>query len=275
MSYDNLFWGSQDVPNNSQWRIKAESLLADRDIWHPTAIKYFPLGAIAESRDGRLWRYQEEAGNALVIANIVQAAAETTTWTYTAQTNTPDVWVDKDKVITVVSDTAFAVHDLIDGYVYVPDGTGEGNMYLIKDNKVSVANTVGPSGYDTIIEIADAGGIRTAIVAASDVTLWKNKYKDVIVFPTDPTGPCTGVTMTAITASYFFWGQVRGYCPVEMGATDTIIIGDRVTAGQTTAGHASLPDNASTDDEGEVMIGYCAKAPVAEGDYAIIDLTIE
>jgi len=272
MSYDNLFWGDFTTPNHSQWRIKAESLLADRDIWHPTAAKYFPLGAIAESRDGRLWRYQETV-LALSIANIVQACAETTNWTYTAQDNQPTTWVAGDKRVTVVTDTALAVHDLIDGYMYVPDGTGEGNMYIIKDNKVSTDNA--SSGYDTIIDIADAGGIRTAIAAASDVTVWKNKYKDVIVFPTDPTGPCTGVTMTAITAAYFFWAQVRGYCPVEVGATDTLVIGDHVTAGGITAGHASLPDDNATADEGDVDIGYCAKAPVAEGDYAIVDLTIE
>jgi hypothetical protein len=270
MSYDNLFWGDVDTPNHSQWRIKAESLLADRDIWHPTATKYFPLGAIAESRDGRLWRYCEEAGNALSIAHITQAAAETANWTYTAQTNTPDVWVAGDKQVTVVSDTAFAAHDLIDGYMYVPDGTGEGNMYIIKDNKVSTSNAT--SGSDTLVDIADAGGIRTAIVAASDVTLWKNKYKDVIVFPTNPTGPATGVTMTAVTANYFFWAQVRGPCPVIMGATDTIVIGDMVGCGGTTAGQCCLMDIAA---EGDTFLGYCMKAPVAQSDYAVIDLKLE
>jgi len=271
MSYDNLFHGSQDVPNHSQWKIRAESLLADRDIWHPTATKKFPLGAIAESRDGRKWRYCENGAGTLVLGNVQQAAVETANWTYTAQTNTPDVWVDGDKSITVVSDTAFAVHDLIDGYVYVPDGTGEGNLYLVKDNKVSTSNA--SSGYDTIIEIADAGGIRTAIVAASDVTLWKNKYKDTIIFPTDPTGPCVGVCMTAVTANYFYWAQVKGYCPV-LNASDTLVIGDRVCAG-VTEGCAALPDDDATADEGDVVIGYCAKAPVATSDYAIIDLTIE
>ena len=43
MSYDNLFWGDVDTPNHSQWRIKAENLLPDRDIWTPTATKYFTL----------------------------------------------------------------------------------------------------------------------------------------------------------------------------------------------------------------------------------------
>ncbi len=272
MSYDNLFWGSQDVPNNSQWKIRVESLLADRDIWHPTATKKFPLGAIAEARDGRLWRYCENSGATLALATIHQSAVETTNWTYTAQTNTPDIWVAGDKVITVVSDTAFAVHDLIDGYVYVPDGTGEGNLYIIKDNKVSLANTVGPSGYDTVLEIADTGGIRTAIVAASDVTLWKNKYKDILIFPTDPTGPCTGGSMTSITADYFFWSQVKGYCPVIQGS-ERSVIGDFVCAGANTAGATGLWD--VTVAEGNTIIGYCAKAGVATGDYDIIDLTIE
>ena len=271
MSYDNLFHGDADTPNHSQWKISAESLYADRDIWHPTAKKYFPLGAIAESRDGRMWRYQEEAGNGLAIATVCQAAAADTDAEYEVQTNNPDIWVAGDKIVTVTSTATIAVHEFIDGYIYVPDGTGEGNMYIVKDNKVSTANVT--TGYDTIFEIADAGGIRTAIAVESDVTLWKNKYKDTIVFPTDPTGPCTGVTMTAITASYFFWAQVKGYCPV-LNASDTLVIGDRVCAG-VTAGAAALPDDDATADEGDVVIGYCAKASAASSDYAIIDLTIE
>jgi len=172
MSYDNLFWGDTDTPNHSQWRIKAESLLADRDIFHPTAKKYFPLGAIAESRDGCMWRYCEEAGNGLSAAMINQAAAETGGWVYIAQTNTPTVWVAKDKTVTVVTTTDVPAHALIDGYMYVPDGTGEGHKYLIKDNKVGTGNAT--TGFDIEIEVADSGGIRTAIVAASDVTLIKN-----------------------------------------------------------------------------------------------------
>jgi len=270
MSYDNLFHGSADVPNHSQWKIKAESLLADRDIWHPTETKKFPLGAIAESRDGRKWRYQEEAGNGLALAVITQAAAADTDAEYEVQTNNPDIWVVGDKIITVTSTATIAAHEFIDGYIYVPDGTGQGNMYLVKDNKVSTANA--STGYDTVFEIADTGGIRTVIVAESDVTLWKNKYKDTIIFPIDPTGPCTGVTMTAVTAGYFYWAQVKGYCPVLMGTTDTIVIGDMVGAGGTTAGGCCLMDVAA---EGDTLLGYCAKAPAADADYAIIDLTIE
>ena len=269
MSFDNLFHGSQDVPNHTQWRIAAESLYADRDIWHPTATKYFPLGALAEARDGRRWRYCENSAATLAIATFHQSSVAVDNWVYQVQTNTPDVWVAEDKVVTVVTDTAFAVHDLIDGYMYVPDGTGEGNMYIIKDNKVSTSNAT--SGYNTLVEIADQGGIRTAIVAASDVTLMLNKYKDVLIFPTDPTGPCTGVSMTSIPASYFFWSQVKGPCPVINGS-ETLVIGDIVCAGTNTAGAAGLADVAA---DGDTIAGYVMKAPTATGDYAIIDLTLE
>ena len=144
-------------------------------------------------------------------------------------------------------------------------------MYTIKDNKVGTANA--SSGFDIVIEIADRGGIRTAWVAASDVTVWPNKYKDVLIFPTDPTGPCTGVSMTSITASYFFWSQTRGYCPVVNGS-ETVVIGDVVCAGTNTAGALGLPDGPVTM-EGDTIIGYVARASAATSDYAVIDLHIE
>ncbi len=271
MSYDNLFWGSQDVPNNSQWSIRVESLLADRNIWTPTAAKKFPLSAIAESRDGRKWRYCENSAAILAIATLHQSVVETANWNYTAQTNTPAVPVAGDKIVTVVTDTTIAANELVDGYLYVPDGTGEGNMYTVKDNKASTANAT--SGFDTRIEIADTGGIRTAWVAASDITVWRNKYKDVLIFPTDPTGKCTGVSMTSIPASNFFWSQVKGPCPIVNGS-ETVVIGDLVAAGTNTAGAIGLPDGPATM-EGDTLIGHVLRAPVATGDFAIIDLNIE
>ncbi len=271
MSFDNQFHGSQDVPNNSQFKIAAEALYSDRDIWTPTVDKKFPLGALAHARDGRLWRYQEEAGNGLAIAVICQAAAANTDHEYEIQTNTPGVPVAGDKIVNITTTVTIAANELVDGYFYVADGTGQGNMYTIKDNKASTANAT--LGFDTRVEIADTGGIRTAWVAGSDITIWKNKYKDTIIFPTDPTGPATGVTMTAITASYFFWGQVKGYCPVLNGS-ETVVIGDVVAAGINTAGAVGLPDGPATM-EGDVYIGYVAKASAATADYAVIDLNIE
>ena len=243
---------------------------SDANLWTPTVDQKHMLGCIYDANDGRRWRYCENGSATLALATINQSAVETGGWTYIAQTNTPDVWVAGDRRVTVVTTTTVVANDLVHGTMYVPDGTGEGHMYIIKSNKVGTANAI--TGFDIVIDIADAGGIRTAIVAASDVTLTKNKYKDVLIFPTNPTGLCVGVNNVAVTADYFFWALVKGPCPVLNG-NETIIIGDIVCAGVNTAGTVGLRDVSVAD--GNVKVGYVMKAPTATGDYALIDLDIE
>ncbi|MHC4121936.1 MAG: hypothetical protein ACYSSI_00050 [Planctomycetota bacterium] len=228
MSYDNLFWGDTTIPNHSQWRIKAESLLADRDLFHPTATKYFPLGALAESRDGRLFRYVEAAAAECPKAAMTQSSAPVANWLEQVQTNNPDVWAVGDKLATVTLTSTAVAHDFIDGWLMVQDVTTAAisDMYLIKDNAVGTANLT--TGYDIVLEIADTGGIRTAIVAATDVTVIKNKYKDVIVVPAAAaTNAPVGVPLVSITASYYGWVQTRGPCPLLID-TDTVVVGDQV-----------------------------------------------
>jgi len=193
-----------------------------------------------------------------------QSAAITTDWELKAVVPTTTIG-DKSFTINSALSTALAAGDLIDGYLLVEDAAGEGHMYIIKDHT---------TGTTPQIWLADAGGIRTAwTTATTEITLTKNKYKDVIVFPTDPTGVCVGVNMVAVPANYFFWSQVRGPCPVLSAAsTDTVVVGDPVTAGAVTAGAVSLDDVAA---DGDVIIGYVMQAAATTSDYCLIDLTIE
>lgn len=269
MSFDNLFWGGKtegatQVDNHSQWRIQAENLLTDRDIWNPTAAKYFPLGAIAESRGGKKWRYCENGAGVLAVALVNQSSLVVTDWELKAVVPAT-VLGQKSVTLNVALSTALAAGDLIDGYLLVEDASGEGHMYTIKDHTIGTTPT---------IHLADAGGIRTVWVSATtEITLTKNKWKDVIIFPTDPTGTCVGVNMTAVPANYFFWSQTRGPCPIKSPAgTDTIVVGDIVTAGGITEGCASLNDGAV---EGDVIIGYAMQAAATASDYCLVDLTID
>jgi hypothetical protein len=245
-------------------------LLADRDIFHPTATKKFPLGARAESRDGRVWRYCEEAGNGLTKCQINQAAAGTGGWQNEVQTNNPSIAILGAKVVTVTLTTTAAKDAFIGAYLTIEDGTGENEMYVIKSNKVGTANAT--TGFDVVLEIADAGGIRVAFEAASELTITVNNYKDVIVFPTDPTGVCVGVNHVAVTASYFFWAQVHGPCAVTNGS-DTIIVGDVVVAGAQAAGVLAIPDN-GTASEGDTVVGHVMRA-AGSGETALVFLNIE
>ncbi len=266
MSYDNMNFDS----DQSAWRVKVENLYADRDIFHTTTDRKFPLGAIAESRDGRKWRYQENGAVALDKALGQQAAVEISGWVDEVQTNNPDLPSLTDKRLTVTLTTTAAKDEFIDAYLWVEEGTGEGEMYLVKSNTVGIANAT--TGFDIIFEIADTGGLREAFIAAATVSIKVNPYKDVVVFPTDPTGICTGITHVAVAAESFFWGQVHGAC-VVMNGSDSIVTGDEITIGAQTAGACSIPD-AATPQEGDVTIGYAIRA-AASGEAALIFLTIE
>ncbi len=268
MSYDNLFWGGLDkaginVPNHSQWKIQAEKLLADRDIFHPTTTKKFPLGALAEARDGRRWRYCENGASVLVLALVNQHSAGIAGWQAIVQTNSPDTASIGDKFITATVTTTAVAGDFIDGYLTIEDGTGQGAMYLVKDNKTGTTNDT--SGFDVVCEIADTGGVRIATGTATDITLTKNKNKDVIV--ESGTGFVVGVNHTAVAANSFFWAQTRGVCPIASAST-VGVIGDAVMSNG--SGSAIILGNAATD----FIIGHVVRA-AANTEYALIDLSIE
>jgi len=244
-------------------------LTTDTDIWTPTIDQRFMLGCIFDTNDGRRFRYQKAAAVALNAAYCNQSAVGTANWQNEAQTN-GSAWAIGDVVVTAVLASTATKDQFIGGYLTVEDGTGEGQMYLIKSNKAGTANAT--SGYDIQITLADVDGIRVATATSSEVTVTLNKYSDVVVFPTDPTGVATGVNLTAVTASYYFWGQTVGPCPVVVGATDTIVVGDAVgIATATTAGAACLLDVAA---DGDVLLGYVMRA-AATGETALIDLHLE
>lgn len=267
MSYDNYHNGSVSVPNQSQWRIKAESLLADCDIWTPHDDKRFPLGAIAESRDGRKWRYQRcDDTTAITLATINQSAVETANWVDEPQTVASGAVAAAigDKSITLLVQTAPTADVWVDGYLWVENGTGKGHMYVIKEHTLTTT---------PVVQIADAGGFRLATADATDISILANPYARVVTFPTNPTGICTGVAHVAVAVDQYFWGQVHGPCAVFNG-TDDLVTGDQVCAGGQAAGVCSLEDGAAPN-EGDVTIGYAMRATTQDNEVALVFLTIE
>ncbi len=265
MSYDNLDYSA----DQSQWKIKAEVLYAANNIFTPHTDKKFPLGAQAESRDGRLWRYCK-AGAAITKAKVIQSVAGTGNWQDEVQTNNPDLPSLTDKLLTVTLTSTAAKDQFANGWLSVEEGTGEDELYLIRGNKAGVANA--SSGWDVVIEIADQGGLRLAFVAASTLTVTLNKYEDVITAPANPTGVLVGVSLATVADNEYFWAQSKGPAPVTADDTDTIIVGDMVdvSADATIPGAVGIAD-AATDDH---VVGLCMRA-AATSETCVIDLTIE
>jgi len=265
MSYDNLFLGSTTVPNHTQWRIKAENLLADCNIWTPTVDKRFPLGAIAEARDGRMWRYAKAAATEIAKASLTSAATpdaqQIDSLIQTAYGASAGV---KKFDVLLTTANLLVADDLIDGWLLVGDGgTAMSDMYLIKNAKWTTSDTV------LNVEIADAGGLRNAIAATDDIVVFANKCFETVVSPVDPVSSLVGATMTIIPASYYYWAQFRGYCAILCDDTDTLVAGDIVCSSEQVTGTVHLND-ALTDD---VPIGICIYISATD-ECTIVDMLI-
>jgi hypothetical protein len=166
--------------------------------------------------------------------------------------------------------TANAITDgeLIDGTLLVNDGgVAMGDSYIIKNNYWTTSDTV------INIEIADQGGLRAAIAATDDLSFLKHKCHEVIVAPTTQTngGPAIGVPNVAVTASYYFWAQYRGECPMILDTTDTIVVGEPCGRAGTldVAGTVGLVANDGTD----AVWGTCVYAST-NAEAAIVNLML-
>ncbi len=272
MSYDNLFWGDVDTPNHSQWKIKAESLLADRNIFTPHAAKAFPLGALAETRGGHEFIYAQNGAVALAKNRVVTQKTENAANQDTLQTAYGAAAGVKIFDVLVGTGGGISDGDLIDGYLLVNQGTAvtdEGDMYIIKSNKWVTGDTV------MRVEIADQGGVRNVIAATSNITLVENIYRDLVVMPTTLVGMAIGICQTIVPIAWYFWAQTRGVASCLWDDSDTILIGDpvgSVASGSGTTGAIGLVSSHATDP----ILGHVVSVPVTSGaDYGLVMLNIE
>ena len=246
--------------------VEPSQLLAAYDIFHPTADQKYTLGCIFDTNDGRRFRYCEKDGTTDLVAGLVnQSCASTANWQNVAKVGTNAIGT-KSIVINSALATTVPANAFNDGYLTVQDEAGERHMYIIKEHTTGTTPT---------FELADVGGLRIAtITATTEITLTKNKYKDVLVAPASVTGVLVGVNLAAVTVDYFFWAQTRGPCPVCCDDTDTLVVGDwcMISTDATIPGAVALMDAGAGNTNapvGRVM------DIAATSETALIDLCIE
>jgi hypothetical protein len=142
----------------------------------------------------------------------------------------------------------------------------QGDYYLINDNKWVTA------GVDTELQItlADQGGIRHAIAATDNISIIKNKYKDVVVKPLTLVDVMIGITMELVPANYFFWAQFRGPACCLVASAGTIAAGEplgHIDATTDVGAVGVVSTHASDTVVGHV---FCY---AAGDDYCMVDLT--
>jgi len=263
------------VVNDSGYIVMTPNVGSEEDLlqsqppnpYAESATQQFPLGTKMIQGE-RVWRYCKNAANTVVIGAPLQSAAAV----HADQND--DIVVNAatssaigSYTVTLTSDTDIDVapwatkNGGAEGYLFVNDATGEGQIYKIKEHEAFL--TTGA----TIITLYDP--LTIALVAgASEVGLIQNPYSNIVVTAAPLTGMCVGVPLIPLSASYYFWSQTGGPAPVL--ANTAIALGTAVVVGTT----ASKCDPEASET-GEVLIGYPLTPLVTTSEYFPVFLTLD
>jgi hypothetical protein len=269
------------------------------EIFKPHTTKRHMLGTRLAFPDGRVYRYAKAGAANITIGRVCGMAAATATLNSdcvcsgVAAQSTAD-W-DNGEHYTYVATTASATTSLHvyanrfdDGYLWVNDVDGEGQMLQIKEHGVSTSTA------STAVKITcyDEDILTIALTTGSQMGLVPNVYRDIVIHTgTTGAGPALGVAPVAVTAAYYFWLQTWGPCPVMNGATASLrgepmaVVND--TGGDTgatgVAGSVYPPDAVQFDGNtglsdikwaGAPLVGWTMVPASGDAEYALVFLTI-
>jgi hypothetical protein len=205
-------------------------LLTGQDILVDSSTQTLPLGAYAETNDGRGFRYAKIGATSTVPGKVYVSAA----WDSTNQAPVGGLAVAASAIgantVTLTGSLTLAANLLAGGYLVTDVTPGQGYIYRIKSN-TAVAGAV-----NCVITLDDP--LIVALTTSSKVVLVKHPYDQVIVSPGGAsTGAPVGVSVGIITNAQFGWLQTFGTSVVLSGvATSISLPGVPVTPSASTAG---------------------------------------
>lgn len=183
---------------------------AGQDLYESSTTQVHRIGERIETSDGRVFRYAQAGGSALVAGNVLQAPAQVTTHKMMA----PAAAAIGDTTVTATlgSTNAVTANQYAGGYLITALTPGNGYAYLIDSHPAASA--------DATCAIKLAEPLRVALTTSTDVSLQQNPYKAVIQSPvTTLTGAVVGVAVVPAAASEYCWIQTRGVAPVLTAGT--------------------------------------------------------
>lgn len=214
------------------------------------------LGASWETPDGRVFRYVQAGGTALVAGKLQQGSAIVANHQNIAVAAA--VAIDATVVTATLGATAATANQYSNGYMIVNDVTGEGFYYTIGSHAA-----VSSSGVITL-NLNEA--IRVALTTSSEVSLIANPFSGVIINPTTPTQQPIGVAVDNTPANYYGWVQTHGVCNVL--ADGAISVGAAISPSNAVAGAVE------SGVIGQGVIGHALQAGV-DTEYRTVFLMID
>jgi len=217
------------------------------------------LGSKGVVADGRIYRYAQASAIALS-PGLICVAPDITTAHEDRAVNTFAVG---DLSITVsIGATAITGNEYEEGFVNIIDDNGQGIMYKIANCPPTAINS------DVVIRLAEP--IRVAAQASTTVTLYRNKYRDIVVSDTNQIDMPVGVPNVTFPGSYYGWIQTRGPCSILVDTNDTTAT-QGITLGNTDAGAVETWNGIAEPYVGIQPVGANSDA----GEYGIYELRLD
>jgi hypothetical protein len=231
--------------------------LTNQDARKINATRVHVLGSVAETADGRVYRYSLAGGTSLApgkldVAATVNSDATNKTVARTVAAGQYSVVVDAGG--TIVADA------YKDGFLTVNDATGEGISYAVAGNS-------GVTGAGEITVLLKEPLVVGLTIDVSEVTLTKNPWDSVVISVADQLDMAVGIANQAVTNAYYGWVQTRGLCSAL--ADESYAIGQALTIGSSVVGALEAHDAA-----GEQIVG-CAIVAGVDTEYREVFLTID
>lgn len=188
-------------------------LLTQGDIYKDGGtVRKYPLGTRGYTRDGRVFRFARNGTVALKVGRLVQSEAVPTfaddQILKAAGTVTSGATKCALTFSTNVASTAKNTADYYnEGYLFVNDGDGEGQ--LVQINTHELFSSAAAEGVSTI-QFMPGDELTTRVTTASEWGVIANPYERVIIPANAVTGIILGIAPRAVDASDYFWLQTWG-----------------------------------------------------------------
>ena len=157
-----------------------------------------------------------------------------------------------------------------DGYAFVNDGAGQGQLFQIKDHSTAASG----SGGTITIDFYDNDGLDTAVTTASEWGLRQALYSSVEIWDiSDVDGSVAGVCPSTVASGSYFWCQTAG--PASVLQSGAIVAGTAVVASIGGAdGAIQTYDGDNSGNTYHTIVGTCIEVGTSDTEYALIDLQV-
>ena len=237
------------------------------DPFAESSTQLFPLGSELIYGD-RKFRYAQAGGVALTPGTLQQAKVAVGA-DHQDLTLTGAVSAGATSISIETAGTDLTLNQYAEGYLWVNDGTGEGQAFRIKSHPAHTHSSDATCVFTTYDPVV------TALVASatSQVSIQENIYKATVIAPHAETGDVVGVAPRPVQASYYYWVQTSG--PAAVLVAGTVVIGNVVVRALASVdGAAAIEVAGGSSLDVNPHVGRVIAA-AANTEYALINLTIE